>query len=150
MQFGESMKLVKFNKMCLSETCRIICKHFSDNFPIQSGSKQRKALQPPFLNFTVEYAIRKVHDNKVRPKLNGTHQLLASADDVNLLGDNVDTINRNRKIVFDISKEIGLQTKVEKNKHTLLSHRQNAGQIWFIKKHQTDCLKKCHSSSIWE
>jgi hypothetical protein len=26
------------------------------------------------------------------PKLNGTHQLLAYADDVNLLGDNIDTL----------------------------------------------------------
>jgi hypothetical protein len=28
-------------------------------------------------------------------KLNGTHQLLAYADDVNLLGDNIETINKN-------------------------------------------------------
>jgi hypothetical protein len=31
-------------------------------------------------------------------KLNGTHQLLAYADDVNLLGDNVATINKNTKL----------------------------------------------------
>jgi hypothetical protein len=40
----------------------------------------------------IDYAIRKVQKNRAGLKLNGTHQLLAYADDVNLLGDNIDTI----------------------------------------------------------
>jgi hypothetical protein len=40
-----------------------------------------------------EYAIRKVEENYVGLKLNGT-QLLAYADDVNLLEDNVDMIRK--------------------------------------------------------
>jgi hypothetical protein len=49
----------------------------------------------------LEYAIRKVQENQVGLKLNGTHQLLAYADDVNLLGDNVETsclLSKNLKI----------------------------------------------------
>jgi hypothetical protein len=41
-------------------------------------------------------------------KLNGTHQLLANADDVNLLGDNIDTIKKNTESLIDACKEIGL------------------------------------------
>jgi hypothetical protein len=60
-------------------------------------------------------------------KLNGTHQLLAYADDVNLLGDNIDTINKNTEILIKASKEVGLVVNVEKNKYMLVSRDENAG-----------------------
>jgi hypothetical protein len=37
-------------------------------------------------------------------KLNGTHQLLAYTDDVNLLGDNIDTLKKNTETLIDASK----------------------------------------------
>jgi hypothetical protein len=42
-------------------------------------------------------------------KLIGTHQLLAYADDVNLLGDNIDCIKKNKGSLIYASKEIGLE-----------------------------------------
>jgi hypothetical protein len=51
-------------------------------------------------------------------KLNGAHQLEVYADDVNLLGDNIDTINKNRETLIDASKENGLEVNTEKFKYT--------------------------------
>jgi hypothetical protein len=67
--------------------------------------------------FVSEYAIRKVQENQEGLKLNRTHQLLAYADDVNLLGDNIVTINRNIQTLIDASKEVGLEVNVEKTKY---------------------------------
>jgi hypothetical protein len=61
-------------------------------------------------------------------KLNGTHQLLAYAEDENLLGDNIDTINKNTKTLIDASQEVGLEINVEKLKYMLLSRHLNPGQ----------------------
>jgi hypothetical protein len=66
-------------------------------------------------------------------KLNGTHQLLAYADDVNLLGDNIDTINKNIETLIDASKEVELEVNVERTKYMLVSYYQNADQNWDIK-----------------
>jgi sorting nexin-29 len=134
-EFGVPMKLVRLIRMCLNETYSkvLIGKQLSDSFPIQNGLKQGDALSPLLFNFALEYAIRNVQENQVRLKINGTHQLLAYADDINLLGDNTDTIEKNTETLIDASKEVGLEINVEKTKYTLLSRRQNAGQNRDIK-----------------
>jgi hypothetical protein len=52
---------------------------------------------------------------------------------VNLLGDNIDTINKNTETIIDASKEVGLETSAEKTKYMLLAPRQSIGQNRGIK-----------------
>jgi len=80
--------------MSLTETySRVrVGKYVSDRFPIRNGLKQGDALTPMLFNFALEYAIRRVPVNQDGFKLNGTHQLLAYADDVNILGGSIHTL----------------------------------------------------------
>jgi hypothetical protein len=57
-------------------------------------------------------------------QLNGTHQLLPYTDDVNLLGDNIDTIRKSTETLINASKEVGLEINMEKTKYMLLSRHQ--------------------------
>jgi hypothetical protein len=48
--------------------------------------------------------------------LNGTHQLLVSPDNVNLLGENANVTHKSTKALSDASKEAGLELNAEKTK----------------------------------
>jgi hypothetical protein len=49
-------------------------------------------------------------------KLNGTHQLLVYADDVNTLGGSVHNLKENAETLVVASKEIGLEVNAVKTK----------------------------------
>jgi hypothetical protein len=116
--------------LCLNETCNKVSvgKLLSAIFRSQTGLKDGDALSPLLFNFDLEYAIRKIQENKVRLKLNGTHQLLVYADDVNVWGDNINAINKITETLIDASKEVCLEVSTEKSKYMLLCRHPNAGK----------------------
>jgi hypothetical protein len=59
--------------------------------------------------------------------------LLAYADDVNLLGDNINVINENTGTVIDASKEVGVEVNAKNTKYMLMPHHQKVGQNHNIK-----------------
>jgi len=126
---GIPKKLVRLIKMCLTETYSTVRvgKNLSDMFPIRNGLKQGDYLSPLLFNFALEYAIRRVQVNQDGLKLNGTHQLLAYADDVNILGESVHTVKGNAETLVVATKETGLEVNSDKTKYMIMSRDQNAG-----------------------
>ena len=80
-------------------------------------------------NFALEYAIRRVQVNQDGLKLNGTHQLLAYADDVNILGGSIHSLKENAEALVAAAREIGLEVSADKTKYMVMSRDQNAGRI---------------------
>jgi hypothetical protein len=78
-------------------------------------------------------AIRRVHVNQNGLKLNGTHQLLAYADGVNILGESVHAVKKNTDALVAATKEIGLEVNADKTKYMVVSRDQNAGRNHSIK-----------------
>ena len=61
-------------------------------------------------------------------ELNGKHQLLVYADDVNMLGENLQTVRKSAEIFIKASKDICLEVNSEKTKYMITSRHQNVIQ----------------------
>ena len=65
---------------------------------MRNGLKQGDVLSTMLFNFALEYAIRRFQVNQDGLKLNGTHQLLAYAYDVNILEGSIHILKENAEL----------------------------------------------------
>jgi hypothetical protein len=79
-------------------------------------------------NVPLEYTTRKAQENQVSLELNGTHQLLLYADDINLLGDRINATEENTETLLEASRDIGLEINAEKTKYMIMSRHPNSEQ----------------------
>ena len=86
--------------------------------------KLKDVLTPLFFNFSVEYNIIRIHLKQYGLKLNGAHKLLVYADDVNILGGNVQSVERNTETWVDANKESGLQENADKTQYIFMCRDQ--------------------------
>ena len=67
-------------------------KIYQESIPIIRKNEYHNDLTDLLFNFALEYAIRKEQETNLGLDMNGTHQVLAYADNVNLIGDDIRTI----------------------------------------------------------
>jgi len=109
------MELVRLIKVCLTETYSTVRvgKDMSDMFLIRNGLKQRDDLSPMLFNCALDYVIKRVQVCQDGLKLNGTHQLLFYADDVNILGGSIPTVKKNKESLVVASRETDLEVNAD-------------------------------------
>ena len=121
-----------------------------DRFPISNGLKKGDSLSPMLFNFALECAIRRVQVNQDGLKLNGTHQLLAYADYVNIMGGVIHTLKENAEALVAATRENGLEVSADKTKYMVMSRDQNAGRIQSVRIDKIVPSRGWKSLNIWE
>ena len=124
---GIPKKLVKMIQVCIHDNKgRVrVTNELSNPFEIREGLKQGDALSPLLFNLVLEYVIRYVQESKTGVTLNGTTQVLAYADDLDILGDNEEIVKENSERLITKAKEVGLDVSEEKTKYMINSRRRD-------------------------
>jgi hypothetical protein len=84
---------------------------------------------PLLFNSDLEYATRKVRENKETVELNGTHQFLLYADNVNLLGENINDIKKNIEAQLNAKKGLGIEVNAQRTKCMFMSRQRLQDKI---------------------
>jgi len=66
-------------------------------------------------------------------KLHGTHQLLAYADDVNILGGSIHTLKENAEALVAATRETEMEVSADKTKYMDMSRDQKLGRIHSVR-----------------
>jgi hypothetical protein len=90
-------------------------------FPIENGLKQGDALLLMLFKFPLKYGIRRVRVIQGGLELNGMNQHLVCADDGNILGGSVQTVQKNTGTLAIVRKED------DETKCMVMCQDQNAG-----------------------
>ena len=78
-----------------------------------------------------------------------THQLLAYADDVNILGGRKYPLKKNAETLVAATRETGLELSSDKTMYMVMSRDQNSGRIHSLR-NDNSTFERVEEFNIWE
>ncbi|XP_054089770.1 LINE-1 retrotransposable element ORF2 protein isoform X1 [Zeugodacus cucurbitae] len=127
-EFGIPAKLIRLCKLTLSNTKSsvMIGKDFSEPFDTKRGFRQGDSLSCDFFNLMLEKIIRAAELNREGTIFNKSVQLLAYADDIDIIGSNNRAVCSAFSRMNKEAKRMGLEVNEDKSKYLLSSSKQSA------------------------
>ena len=117
--FGIPRKLVTLVKMCMEGSHNIIKidGQLSEPFTVLNGLRQGDALSPVLFNFALEWVMRKIQEIPRIFTARGMKLILAYADDIDIISDNLGEATRTYMRLEEEAKKIGLTINEQKTKY---------------------------------
>ncbi|XP_054084799.1 uncharacterized protein LOC128921370 [Zeugodacus cucurbitae] len=127
-QFGIPAKLIRLCKLTLSNTksSGMIGKDLSEPFDTKRGFRQGDSLSCDFFNLMLEKIIRAAELNREGTIFYKSVQLLAYADDIDIIGNNTRAVSSAFSRLDKDAKRMGLVVNEDKTKYLLSSNKQSA------------------------
>lgn len=91
-----------------------ISEHLFDLYPIYNDLKQGDALSPPLFKLALEYAIKRMQENKAGLDFNEALQIPVYADELKFIKYNINIINKNAEALLDASRDVRVEVNGEK------------------------------------
>jgi hypothetical protein len=132
--FGVPQKLIRLARLTLTNVnCRVrIANDLSDPFDNKDGLRQGDSLAQLFFNVVLEYAIRKSGIETYGTIFHKSSQILAYADDVDIIARNGDQLQQNLLAFENAAQNVGLKINQQKTKYLISSRNHTATESNFL------------------
>lgn len=144
-ELGVPSKYIRLSRMTLegSKSCVRVQNDLSKTFDIGSGVRQGDGLSATLFNFALEIVIRRAHLNNTGTILHKSSQVLAYADDIDLIGRRKATVEEAFQSLEEASNTVGLQSNIDKTKYMRMSRNppSNGGSGIAVGENTIECVR---------
>jgi len=126
-KFGIPKKLIKLSRLSvINSRCKVrVNGEMSEDFGVDTGVRQGDGLSPILFNLALETALQQVKKSDVGIKIGKTINILAFADDVVIMAENIQDLKELTKTLIEETKKVGLTINEKKTKFMKINREQD-------------------------